>query len=96
LEPADRKAGGEARAFLLPLLPPPHPSPLGHFVSYFVPLTERMFDLQSTAESDNRQSEAKVWSVLVAQIWAGLPGYCWGTPDLKQVSSMSSFILLIF
>ncbi|KAF9812553.1 hypothetical protein IEO21_06143 [Rhodonia placenta] len=84
LEPDDRQAGREPRAFLLPLLAQPHPSPLGHFVSYFVPLTERMFDLQQKADMEGRQSEAKVWSVLMEQIWAGLPGYCWGTVDLKQ------------
>ncbi|KAI0930205.1 hypothetical protein AcV5_006982 [Taiwanofungus camphoratus] len=84
LEPTDRQAGHEPRAFLLPLLSHPHPSPLGHFVSYFVPLTERMFDMQQKAETEGRQSEAKVWSVLVDQIWAGLPGYCWCTPDLQQ------------
>ncbi|EJF65237.1 ribosomal RNA-processing protein 12 [Dichomitus squalens LYAD-421 SS1] len=84
LEQVDRQAGREPRAFLLPLLAQPHPSPLGHFVSYFVPLTERMFELQSTAETEGRQSEAKVWSVLIEQIWVGLPGYCWGAPDLKQ------------
>ncbi|KAI0674870.1 NUC173-domain-containing protein [Trametes maxima] len=84
LETVDRQAGREPRAFLLPLLAQPHPSPLSHFVSYFVPLTERMFDLQTTAEAEGRQSEAKVWTVLVEQIWMGLPGYCWGTPDLKQ------------
>ncbi|KAI0332309.1 NUC173-domain-containing protein [Cubamyces sp. BRFM 1775] len=84
LETVDRQAGREPRAFLLPLLAQPHPSPLAHFVSYFVPLTERMFDLHTTAEAEGRQSEAKVWSVLVEQIWMGLPGYCWGTVDLKQ------------
>lgn len=85
LEPEDRKAGREPRAFLLPMLAQPHPSPLSHFASYFVPLTERMFDLQQTAESEGRQSEAKVWSVLVDQIWSGLHGYCYGAPDLKTV-----------
>lgn len=68
------------------MLSQPHPSPLSHFVSYFVPLTERMFDLQQTAEVDGRQSEAKVWSVLVDQIWSGLHGYCWGTIDITTVS----------
>ncbi|KAH9859050.1 NUC173-domain-containing protein [Lenzites betulinus] len=84
LEAADRQAGLEPRAFLLPLLAQPHSSPLGHFVSYFVPLTERMFDLQTTADAEGRSSEAKVWSVLVEQIWMGLPGYCWGSIDLKD------------
>lgn len=78
-------SGGEPRAFMLPLLATPHPSPLSHFVSYFVPLTERMFDLQQKAETEGRASEGKVWSVLVAQIWGGLPGYCHGTPDLPEV-----------
>lgn len=67
------------------MLSQPHPSPLGHFVAYFVPLTERMFDLQQTAEAEGRQSEAKLWNVLVHQIWSGLYGYCWGTLDLKEV-----------
>ncbi|KAH7916528.1 armadillo-type protein [Hygrophoropsis aurantiaca] len=83
LEPADRQAGGEPRAFLLPMLAQAHPSPLGHFLSYFVPLSERMFNLQQKAETEGRQSEAKVWSVLVAQIWTGFAGYCHAPPDLK-------------
>ena len=74
----------EPRAFLLPLLAQPHPSPLSHFASYFVPLSERMFDLQQKAEIEGRQSEAKVWSVLVGQVWTGLAGYCSG-PSLKEV-----------
>jgi ribosomal RNA-processing protein 12 len=44
-----------------------------------------MFDYQQTAEAEGRASEAKVWSVLVSQIWTGLPGYCHGTVDLKAV-----------
>jgi hypothetical protein len=50
-----------------------------------------MFDLQQTAEVEGRASEAKVWSVLVVQIWTGLPGYCYGTPDLTKVSNIFSF-----
>ncbi|KAF8973157.1 NUC173-domain-containing protein [Flammula alnicola] len=84
LEPSSRAPGAEPRAFLLPLLAQPHSSPLSHFVSYFVPLSERMFDLQQKAETGGRQSEGKVWSVLVGQVWAGLAGYCTSTADLKQ------------
>ncbi|OAX40112.1 NUC173-domain-containing protein [Rhizopogon vinicolor AM-OR11-026] len=83
LEPSDRQAGKEPRAFLLPMLNQPHPSHLGHFVSYFVPMSERMFNLQQKADSEGRQSEAKVWSVLVAQIWTGFAGYCHAPPDVK-------------
>ena len=66
------------------MLSQPHPSPLSHFVSYFVPFTERMFDLHAKAEAEGRSSEAKVWSVIVDQVWSGLHGYCYGTPDLKD------------
>lgn len=45
-----------------------------------------MFELQQKAETEGRQSEAKVWSVLIGQVWGGLAGYCSGTPDLKDVS----------
>ena len=55
-----------------------------------------MFELQATAEAEGRQSEAKVWSVLIEQIWVGLPGYCWAPADLKQVRlipvSLSQFL----
>ncbi|KAF5370856.1 hypothetical protein D9758_001883 [Tetrapyrgos nigripes] len=94
LEPSDRQAGREPRAFLLPLLTQPHPSPLSHFVSYFVPLSERMFDLQQQADQEGRDSEAKLWSVLVAQIWAGFSAYCHGTTDLETALNASFSQLL--
>ena len=50
-----------------------------------------MFDLQQKAESEGRPSEAKVWNVLIAQIWAGLSGYCFTTPDLQEVSVSPTF-----
>ncbi|KAJ3866599.1 NUC173-domain-containing protein [Lentinula novae-zelandiae] len=89
LEPEDRQAGLEPRAFLLPLLAQPHPSPLSHFVSYFVPLSERMFDLQQKAENEGRQSESKVWNVLISQIWAGFPAYCHATPNIEGTMDAS-------
>lgn len=46
-----------------------------------------MFNLQQKAEAEGRASETKVWSVLVAQIWAGLSGYCHAPPDLKEVDT---------
>ncbi|CAK5265693.1 unnamed protein product [Mycena citricolor] len=94
LEPADRTASKEPRAYLLPLLAQPHPSPLSHFVGYFVPLSERMFGLQQEAEGEGRQAQVKLWSVLIGQIWTGLVGYCWGTPDLAQSLNPSFASLL--
>jgi hypothetical protein len=81
-----RKSGAESHAYLLTMLVHPHPSPLAHFVSYFVPLSKQLFDLQQKASTEGRASEAKMWSVLTAQIWTGLSGYCWGTVDLQDVS----------
>ncbi|EJD52438.1 NUC173-domain-containing protein [Auricularia subglabra TFB-10046 SS5] len=84
IEPADREAGREPRAFLLALLPHAHPTPLSHFVSYFVPLSERMFDYQQKAEAAGNAAEAKMWNVLVLQIWAGLAGYAWNPVGLRE------------
>lgn len=44
-----------------------------------------MFNLQQKADTEGRQSEAKVWSVLVAQIWTGFAGYCHAPPDVETV-----------
>lgn len=61
------------------MLSQPHPSPLTHFTSYFLPYTSRLFDLAQTALSANRASEAKVYNVLIDQIWSGFFGYCYPT-----------------
>lgn len=90
------ESGEEPRAFLLPLLAQPHSSPLSHFVSYFVPLSEKMFDLQQKAETEGRVSEANVWKVLVSQVWAGLYGYCSRSPDLKEVCIDASSLCVFF
>lgn len=50
-----------------------------------------MFNLQQKADSEGRQAEAKVWSVLVAQIWTGFAGYCHAPPDVKTVRAMLLF-----
>ncbi|KAF8521281.1 NUC173-domain-containing protein [Hysterangium stoloniferum] len=84
LLPEERTAGLEPHAYILPLLAIPHPSPLSHFINYFVPLSERMFDLQQTAEREKRNNEAKMWDVLIGQIWSGLVGYCHATQDLPE------------
>ena len=44
-----------------------------------------MFDLHQKADAEGRANEAKMWDVLIGQIWTGLAGYCWGTRDLTQV-----------
>ncbi|KZV94990.1 hypothetical protein EXIGLDRAFT_611092 [Exidia glandulosa HHB12029] len=84
IEPTDREAGKEPRAFLLALLPHPHPSQLKHFVSYFVPLSERMFNYQQQSEAAGKAAEAKMWNVLVLQVWSGLAGYAWNPYGLRE------------
>jgi len=61
-----------------------------------VPLSERMFNYQQKAEAEDRQAEAKMWSVLIGQIWSGLSGYCIGTPKLKQVKGSSYSFPFVF
>ncbi|KAL1684340.1 hypothetical protein GGG16DRAFT_119957 [Schizophyllum commune] len=51
--------------------------------------------LPQMAESAGRSSEAKVWSVLVAQARADLPGYCAGATDLKEGLSQQFRALLL-
>lgn len=82
-----RSNGKDAHAYLLSLLPVPHPCPLSHFVNYFVPLSENMFNLQQSATEAGRNSEAKMWEVLIGQIWSGLVGYCHAPRDLPEVRS---------
>lgn len=64
-------------------------------MTYFVPLSERMFNLEQKATSENRPSEAKVWAVLIAQVWAGLPGYCWSKSDTPEVGK-NPFLTCLF
>ena len=88
-----RTLGSEPHAHLLPLLVIPHPSPLSHFVNYFVPLSEKMFDLNQKADAEGRANEAKMWDVLIGQIWTGLVGYCHNTRDLPEVKIVQSIFL---
>lgn len=75
-------AHGTGRAWLLPLLRA-HISNthLSHFVQYFLPLSEALFELRRKAEAPTdgaaaRPIEAKVMEALIEQIWACFPGYC--------------------
>jgi ribosomal RNA-processing protein 12 len=70
-------------AYLLPLIPPNHPTPLSHFVQYFIPLSESLWEL---AEKSDKEAEKKVYRVLIDQIWATFPSYCWDCYDLQEVS----------
>jgi len=51
-------------------------------------MSERMFNLQQKADNGGRQAEAKVWSVLIAQVWSGFAGYCHAPPDVKTVCAV--------
>lgn len=85
------------RAWLLPLVRTKIVNTeLGHFVNYFVPLSQRIYSLRqqaldrgdATKATDAQKAragvEAKIYEALVAQIWALLPGYCDLPTDLEQ------------
>ncbi|KAG9103830.1 hypothetical protein FRC07_009915, partial [Ceratobasidium sp. 392] len=74
----------DGRAYLLPLLAAnlvPRTVNIGHFVSHFVPLSEKLFELQSTTE---KEGERKIWEVCINQVWACFRGYCIGLAGLKE------------
>ncbi|KAG8861736.1 hypothetical protein FRB96_002694 [Tulasnella sp. 330] len=86
LLPSDvQDSGDEGRGYLLPLLSAHiFNAPLKHFVRYFVPLSEKLFDLQTKAEQTNKMTEVKIWEACVEQIWACFKGYCDVCPDLSE------------
>ncbi|KAB5591981.1 Ribosomal RNA-processing protein 12 [Ceratobasidium theobromae] len=74
----------DGRAYLLPLLAAnlsPRTSDIRHFVSYFVPLSEKLFELQTSAE---KEGERKIWEVCIDQVWNCFRGYCTGLAGLKE------------
>ncbi|PVF95410.1 NUC173-domain-containing protein [Serendipita vermifera] len=82
LLPKERSASSsQPNAYLLPLIPPNHPTPLSHFVQYFIPLSESLWEL---AEKSEKDAEKKVYRVLIDQIWATFPSYCWDCYDLQK------------
>jgi ribosomal RNA-processing protein 12 len=77
----------QPNAYLLPLIPSHHPTPLSHFVAYFIPLSESLWEL---AEKSEKDAEKKVYRVLMEQIWNAFPSYCRGGWDIRQVSDTPS------
>ncbi|KAJ1300373.1 hypothetical protein OPQ81_005192 [Rhizoctonia solani] len=74
----------DGRAYLLPLLAAnlvPRTADIRHFVSYFIPLSEKLFELQSATE---KEGERKVWEVCIHQVWSCFRGYCTGLAGLKE------------
>lgn len=79
----------QGRAWLLPLLRARLTNTeLKHFVTFFVPLSERLYNKKVEAQNKGKGSEveAKVFEALVEQCWALLPGYCDLPIDLCEVS----------
>ncbi|KDN35834.1 hypothetical protein RSAG8_11268, partial [Rhizoctonia solani AG-8 WAC10335] len=74
----------DGRAYLLPLLADnlvPRTANLRHFVSYFVPLSEKLFELQSATD---KEGERKIWEVCINQVWNCFRGYCTGLAGLQE------------
>ncbi|ORY31769.1 NUC173 domain-domain-containing protein [Naematelia encephala] len=83
------------RAHLLPLIRSRVTNDsLAYFTEYFRPLSERLFGRKVAAEEAGKDSEAKVWEVLVGQIWDCFPGFCEMPRDMKK-GLTSPFLTLI-
>lgn len=59
---------------------------VAYFVNTLVPLSQRLFDRKIKATEGGRAAEAKVWEVLIGQIWDCLPGFLDLARDLREVS----------
>jgi ribosomal RNA-processing protein 12 len=75
------------RAHLLPLMRSRITNDsLLFFTTKLVPMSERSFERKVKAEEGNRPGEAKVWEVVIGQIWDCLPGFVDLARDLREVS----------
>ena len=89
LDESGRPNAKGGRAWLLPILRE-HVSntELSYFVTEFVPLSERLFELRVAAEAPAsgkpRLVEAKVFEALIEQVWACFPGFCDLARDLSD------------
>jgi ribosomal RNA-processing protein 12 len=57
-----------------------------------MPISERLFERKIKAETEGRAGEAKVWEVIIGQIWDCLPGFFDLARDLQQVSLPRSIL----
>ncbi|WVR06684.1 hypothetical protein IAU60_003716 [Kwoniella sp. DSM 27419] len=73
------------RAHLLPLIRAKATNDsIAYFANYFRPLSERLFEKKVAAEDAGKVAEAKVWEVVVGQIWDCFSGFCEMPRDMKQ------------
>jgi ribosomal RNA-processing protein 12 len=52
-----------------------------------MPISERLFERKVKAETEGRQGEAKVWEVVIGQVWDCLPGFFDLARDLQKVKT---------
>lgn len=55
-------------------------------------MSERSFERKVKAEEGGRAGEAKVWEVIIGQIWDCLPGFVDLARDLREVSAIELFV----
>lgn len=84
----------EGRAFLLPLLAEHTTNTsLKHFAEYFVPLSEKLFELRMQAETKEKMIEVKIWETCVEQVWACFKGYCEACIDVPEVCAIECYVV---
>lgn len=71
------------RAWLLPLLRDHvRGAPLAFFTAHFLPMAAHLLSVAEGATAQGQALLAKTYHVLYLQVWALLPGFCAGAPDL--------------
>lgn len=68
---------------------------VAYFVNTLVPLSQRLFDRKIKATEGGRAAEAKVWEVVIGQIWDCLPGFLDLARDLREVSGLAEPVRVI-
>ena len=91
MDKGNSRSGNPGRAWMLPILKASvKNTQLGHFSSYFVPLSERLYQRVLASEKNKAKTmEVKILETMVEQIWALLPTYCDLPTDLTKVYPLS-------
>lgn len=94
MDTVNNRSGNPGRAWMLPILKASvKNTQLGHFSSYFVPLSEQLYQRVLVSEKNKGKTmEVKILETVIEQIWALLPTYCDLPTDLMKVFPLFGFV----